>query len=174
MSKRKGISQKMLRINLSREDLLKVALVGGTVIFLAGCNQMIAPNLQNEGTASPIETRPSLASPTEGNTQMTPSLPTPADIGLQNLIDKAITDLAQRLTISANEIILLEATSVVWPDSSLGCPQEGMAYAQVLTPGYLIRLESGNHEFEYHASKGTHIFYCENPSSPILGTPANT
>jgi hypothetical protein len=100
---------------------------------------------------------------------MTPS--PPADPGLQSLINMAITDLAQRLGVPANEIVLLEATSVVWPDGSLGCPQEGMVYAQVLTPGYLIRLQAGIQEFEYHASKGTTVIYCENPSSPVPGTP---
>jgi hypothetical protein len=104
---------------------------------------------------------------------MSPSLPTSADSGLQDLIDKAIADLAQRLAVPVNEIVLLEATSVVWPDASLGCPQEGMLYAQVLTPGYLIRLESGNHEFEYHASKRTYMIYCENPTPPIPGTSAD-
>lgn len=104
---------------------------------------------------------------------MTPSLPTPADSGLQNLIDKATADLAQRLTISANEIILLEAMSVVWPDSSLGCPQEGMAYAQVLTPGYLIRLEYAGNKFEYHAGKDASITYCTNPTPPVQGTPGD-
>lgn len=102
---------------------------------------------------------------------MTPSLP--ADAALQNLIDKAIVDLAQRLSISANEIVLLEATSVVWPDGSLGCPQEGMVYAQVLTPGYLIRLRSGVQEFEYHASRDTTVIYCENPTPPVPGTPSD-
>ncbi len=105
---------------------------------------------------------------------MTPSLSIPADAGLQNLIDKAITDLAQRLSISVNEIILLEAISVTWPDASLGCPQEGMEYAQVLTPGYLIRLKSGDQTFEYHASQGTTIIHCENPMPPVPGTPENT
>ena len=102
---------------------------------------------------------------------MTPTLP--AEAGLQFLIDKSMADLAQRLAVSINEIILLEATSVVWLDSSLGCPQEGMAYAQVLTPGYLIRLRSGDQEFEYHASRGTEVVYCENPMPPVEGTPGD-
>jgi hypothetical protein len=105
---------------------------------------------------------------------MTPSFPTPVEPNLQNLIDKAIADLAQRLTISPNEVILVEATSVVWPDSSLGCPQKGMVYAQVLTPGYLIRLDSGNQQYEYHAGKGTSVIYCEHPTPPLSGTPENT
>jgi len=35
-----------------------------------------------------------------------------------------------------------------WPDSSLGCPQRGMNYMQVLTDGYVVKLKSGNHVHE--------------------------
>lgn len=97
----------------------------------------------------------------------------PADPRLQNLIEKAKADLAQRLSVPIDEIAVLEATTVTWPDGSLGCPQEGMVYAQVLTPGYLIRLQSGAQEFEYHASKGTTLIFCENPTPPVAGTPPN-
>lgn len=103
-----------------------------------------------------------------------PTSPLPVDAGLQNLIEKARADLANRLTVSANEISLVEATSVTWPDSSLGCPQEGMVYTQVLTPGYLILLEQGGNTFEYHASSGDTIVTCDNPSPPVPGSPGNT
>ncbi len=105
---------------------------------------------------------------------MTPSPSTPTASGLQNLIEKAKENLAQRLSISVTQISLVEATEVVWPDSSLGCPQEGMAYAQVLTPGYLILLEYSGTTFEYHASKGNYVITCVNPSPPFPGTPDNT
>jgi hypothetical protein len=102
---------------------------------------------------------------------MTPSTSPPAASGKQNLIAKAREDLAQRLSISISRIILVEAKEVVWPDSSLGCPQPGMAYAQVLTPGYLIVLSAGDIEYEYHASRGAEVIYCENPNPPVPGTP---
>ncbi|HEX5838414.1 MAG TPA: hypothetical protein VFY26_11335 [Anaerolineales bacterium] len=102
---------------------------------------------------------------------MIPSMP--ADPTLQHLIEAAKADLAQRLSVTATEIVLAEASSVVWPDGSLGCPKEGMQYAQVLTPGYLIRLQSEDRIFEYHASKGTTVIYCENPSPPVEGTPGD-
>ena len=108
---------------------------------------------------------------TEGEIEMTPSTLDPV---LQTLLDQAIADLTQRLAISADQILLVEARSVTWPDSSLGCPQEGMAYTQVLTPGYLIRLQAGDQEYEYHASSGTTLVYCENPASPVPGEPGNT
>jgi hypothetical protein len=93
---------------------------------------------------------------------------------LQDLIGKAIADLANRLSIPADEISLVEATPVVWPDSSLGCPEKGMAYAQVLTPGYLVLLEHGDMRYEYHSSLKGPVTYCPNPTPPVPGTPGNT
>lgn len=161
----------MLKINRTGEALLRVALLGGILFFLAGCSQRIAPDLQNVGTASPIEPRPSLASPTEGDTQMTPSQPTPADPSLQSLIEKAKEDLAQRLSISVTQINLVEFTEVEWSDSSLGCPQPGMDYLQVITPGHLILLEVNAQIYEYHSNRATYFVYCENQNPPIIPKP---
>jgi hypothetical protein len=105
---------------------------------------------------------------------MTPSLQAPLAPGLQGLVDRSKNDLAQRLSIPTDEIVLLETASVTWPDSSLGCPQEGMAYAQVLIHGYLIRLQVGNTEYEYHAGKSSTIIYCQNPVHPVPGMPGDT
>lgn len=131
----------------------------------AGCQ----PNFIDADSHVTTTSTPTLTGLTQEQTTPFPTIPSEA--GMQDLINKAMTDLAQRLAISVDEIILLEAKSVVWPDGSLGCPEEGMQYAQVLTPGYLIRLQSGDQEYEYHASKGTTVIYCENPTSPVPGTP---
>lgn len=130
------------------------------------------PEIPLSTVADPASTLIPVSSP-QGDPQMTPSPTLPANAGLQGLIDNAISDLAQRLSIPVTQIKLVEAAPVVWPDSSLGCPQEGMLYVQVLTPGYLIRLESGNQEFEYHANRGTYVIFCENPTPPVPGTPAD-
>ncbi len=90
------------------------------------------------------------------------------------LIEKAKEDLAQRLSIPTSDISLSDAKDVIWPDSSLGCPQEGMLYAQVLTPGYLIKLKYDEREFEYHTGRESSLTYCENPLPPVEGTPYNT
>ena len=138
-------------------------------IFIIGCQaKAVDPETPLDSTSMPV-TPPDQG----GTTQMSPSIPTPADAGLQELIEKAKADLAQRLSVPANKIMLVEATSVVWPDASLGCPQEGMVYAQVLTPGYLIRLMYKNQQFEYHASRGIEVIYCENPTPPVPGTPGD-
>ena len=99
---------------------------------------------------------------------------TPIAPGLQALVEKAKTDLAARLSIPVIEISLKEAEGVIWPDSSLGCPQKGMAYAEVLTPGYLILLEYADRKYEYHAGKGPEVYYCPNPTPPVPGIPGDT
>jgi hypothetical protein len=116
--------------------------------------------------SQPIAQEP-LVLPTQGdNSQMTPIAP-----GLQDLVEKSKEDLAKRLSITVAEINLAEAAEVIWPDSSLGCPQEGMLYTQVLTPGYLILLEYANNKYEYHAGRGPDFIFCTNPTLPLPGAP---
>ncbi len=103
-------------------------------------------------------------------TQMNPSLPTPSASGLEGLIEKAKEDLAHRLSISLDQISLVEATGVVWPDSSMGCPQPGMLYKQVPEDGTLIILRVEGITYEYHNGGNRGLFLCEkknkNPNPP--------
>lgn len=121
----------------------------------------------------PVSPQPNLT-PTLENPEMTPPNPGFPNANLDTLIGEAIQDLAQRLGIEEDQIIVLEAKEVVWSNGSLGCPQPGMVYADVLTPGYLIRLSANNLVFEYHASRGTQLIYCPNPQPPASGEPGNT
>lgn len=44
----------------------------------------------------------------------------------------------------------VEATE--WPDSSLGCPQPGMSYLQVITPGHVVRFAGSGGPHEVHVA----------------------
>jgi hypothetical protein len=48
------------------------------------------------------------------------------------------------------EVVLVSSEYVDWPDTSLGNPTGEMFYAQVITPGFKIVLESGGQQYEYH------------------------
>ena len=61
--------------------------------------------------------------------------------------------LGTRLGISTDAIDTLSVESVTWPDACLGIESEGLMCAQVLTPGYRIRLEVAGTEYEYRSNR---------------------
>jgi hypothetical protein len=81
----------------------------------------------------------------------------PPDAAL--LVAQAQADAATRTGTAATSWTVVEVRPVDWPDGSLGCPQKGMWYIQVITPGYLIKLEFAGRILEYHASR-TRAAYC--------------
>ncbi len=88
----------------------------------------------------------------------------PVEPGLETLVATARADLARRLGVPVEQIEVLEARSVTWPDGSLGCPQPGMRYTQVLVDGALIRLLAGGKVYEYHSGGSRAPFLCEQPA----------
>ncbi len=76
-------------------------------------------------------------------------------------LEQARADLAERLGVPVDEITLVSSEEVTWPDSSLGCPQPGMMYAQVLTSGSRITLSAGGRTYEYHSGGQRAPFLCE-------------
>lgn len=81
------------------------------------------------------------------------------------LVEKAKQDLSTRVGISPRDIAVKSVEAVQWRDGSLGCPQPGMGYITVITPGYLIRLEAQGQAYEYHTSLDT-VVWCKDPQAP--------
>jgi hypothetical protein len=79
----------------------------------------------------------------------------------------AMADLGRRLGMDPSAITLLAVEDVTWSDSSLGCPESGMAYMQVLTPGQRIQLGADGQVYEYHGGRTGMPRYCERPEPPI-------
>jgi hypothetical protein len=77
------------------------------------------------------------------------------------LVILAKEDLAERLGVTLDQIELLSFEEVVWPDASLGCPQPGMAYIQMLQDGALIRLSAKGQMYDYHSGGNRGVFLCE-------------
>jgi hypothetical protein len=81
--------------------------------------------------------------------------------GLEPFVNQAVADLVNRVGVKAEEILVQEAKSMVWPDAGLGCPQPGMSYKQVQEEGYLIQLVIGKQTYAYHGGGGQAPFLCE-------------
>lgn len=152
---------------------IRFAVIGYLIFILTACTQVANPNVSNDMTPSPSASTPTALIPAQAgdSTPMFPNSLTPSASNPENLIEKARGDLAQRLAISTDQIQLVEATEVEWSDSSLGCPQPGMSYLEVITPGYRILLEANETQYEYHSNRNAYVVFCENTNPPVLPTP---
>lgn len=111
--------------------------------------------------------------PTPEPTMSDPSTPD-VDPGLQSFVEVAVEDLAGRLGVQAGDIRIVSAEAVSWGDTSLGCPQPGMRYAQVVTDGTQIVLEHDGDRYDYHSGGDRTPFLCEQPSAPTSPTKSPT
>ena len=97
----------------------------------------------------------------------TPALPidtpaAPANDPVPGDIETAARKLlADELGADEGDFRLDSSEGVGWSDASLGCPQEGYAYAQVLTPGYKLVFDHAGTSYAVHTnSDGSHMVIC--------------
>ena len=90
--------------------------------------------------------------------------------GSQELAEKEILalvkeDLASRKGFDVEEIGHPSVEEMTWGDTSLGCPEEGMMYAEVETPGYRILLAIGGpasiEQFDYRTDLVGNFVLCQ-------------
>ena len=82
------------------------------------------------------------------------------DVALM-IVEQVRAEAAHRAGVALTETHILRVEAREWSDASLGCPQPGRQYAQVVTPGYLVVAWAANHELEYHTDTGHTIVLCE-------------
>ena len=93
--------------------------------------------------------------------------------GAADQVRLAREDLAGRLglTPASEAIRLVSVEPVQWSDASLGCPQPGIMYAEVITPGYLVVLEARGEEYRYHTDLERLVVLCEARGASGVGPP---
>jgi hypothetical protein len=132
-------------------DYLLIALI---LVLLVGCQPVDGVSTSEPASpSSPVND----AGTDTMQPPMTSSTPGPA---AQELVLQAKEKLAKKLGISVEEIFLFSVEAVEWPDASLGCPQTGMAYAQVITPGYRILLEANGQVYSFHTDEANQVVLC--------------
>jgi hypothetical protein len=74
----------------------------------------------------------------------------------------ALATASEQLGVPTDALVVTAAVQQTWPDSSLGCPQPGLAYSQVVTPGWLITVDTvdGAAEVEVHTDRGSRGVIC--------------
>ncbi len=83
---------------------------------------------------------------------VTPDAPVIAPAAYPPAVVAAINDLSKRTGIPAEEIVLVTAEDMQWNDSCLGLAAPDEMCLQVITPGFLIILEAGGIQYEYHTN----------------------
>ena len=99
------------------------------------------------------------ASITQGCTPMSTEPSAPHGIGAE-LLSAMRSDAARRAGTADSAVRVESVQPVTWPDASIGCPQPGMAYAQVLVPGWRLTLDAAGRRFDYHAARGGRWLHC--------------
>ena len=84
--------------------------------------------------------------------QATAEVPDQQPATSNELQSRARMVLAARLSVPAESLTLINDEAVQWPDASLGCPQGGMMYAQVITPGRRMTFRHNENTYEVHTA----------------------
>lgn len=100
------------------------------------------------------------ASPSATVTPVSPSPQLPAEPSARQAVEAALTDAARRLNVPQAQLRVEQVDARDWPDTSLGCPQPGMMYAQVITPGYLAVISGAGRRLEYHTDTRGRVVLC--------------
>ncbi len=100
---------------------------------------------------------PPTVAPAAGGERQSPASPTTTPPAATPTAEPAAVEavrreLADRLGVAASRLKAVSVEPVAWPDASLGCPQEGYAYAQVVTPGYRVVMEHDGQRYTYHTN----------------------
>ena len=75
----------------------------------------------------------------------------------EEAIEIAREALQEKAGVSLASVRVRRAEAVEWPDSSLGCPEEGKVYGQVVTPGYRLLMEAEGKLYRVHVGGGEAI-----------------
>lgn len=162
--------------------------LGGLILGLVACAAP-SPGL-SPLAADPVHdgvSRSPLPVPAEPGAALSP-LPEPAEpeTGLSPLPEPSpaspvesgglfsaawLAQVAKALSVTPETLRVVTAEPVEWPDTSLGCPQPGMMYAQVITPGWRVLLQTDQGlSYEVHTGRQpAHFVICS--SEQPRGTP---
>lgn len=79
----------------------------------------------------------------------------------EHIAELVLQDAASQLGVDLSSLSITTIEAVEWPDSALGCPEEGGVYAQVISPGYLIIVTNGAQTLEYHTGLNDAFVICQ-------------
>jgi hypothetical protein len=84
-------------------------------------------------------------------------------------VNAAIEDLAARLKIPVEEVVVISHNEKTWRDTAMGCERVGVKISEVMTKGSeLVLIADGQRHF-YQARPGASYQYCVTPATKKRG-----
>ena len=138
-------------------------------VLLTSCSQLRAVPISP--TPSPLPAPKPESFPSPQATRVSPVTGSGDLTAADTAVRAAISDAASRLKVASDTIQVVSVSATDWSDTSLGCPQPGMAYIQILMKGHRIQLKAGDRVYVYHSGERQAPFLCENPTGPASVEP---
>ena len=71
-----------------------------------------------------------------------------------------VADAARRFKVAESAVVLARAEQVTWSDGSLGCPEPGRMYTQMLVPGFRVTATTTAGQMLYHTDTRGNVVTC--------------
>jgi hypothetical protein len=71
-----------------------------------------------------------------------------------------VADAAKRFGVADTAVVLTRAEKVTWNDASLGCPEPGQVYAQMLVEGFRVVAKTPAGSLTYNTDGGGKVVSC--------------
>jgi hypothetical protein len=139
----------------------------GLVVLATACRSTSAMPDNSKSGEIPLLSTPKPVDATD-EPAASPTADSPSPAAQQKMVDLSRENLSQMLKISIDQIVTVKVESAIWPDASLGCPKKGVAYIQVLTPGFLVRLEAEGEQYLYHTDESEAVILCMRDTLPVF------
>jgi hypothetical protein len=71
-----------------------------------------------------------------------------------------VADAAKRFKVTEDAVVLTRAEQLTWSDGSLGCPEPGRMYTQMLVAGFRVVAKTSAGELTYHTDSRGNAVSC--------------
>lgn len=124
-------------------------------LSIAACGQV------SDGASDPSTSTQPLVESTTTTTPPDSTTTTSSEV-TDDLLDTIVADAAERTSVDPDEVEIISMTEETFNDSSLGCPEPGQVYTQVITPGHIVIVQAGGAELDYRVGAQPKTFkLCE-------------
>ena len=70
----------------------------------------------------------------------------------KSVLDPILADAASRSGVAVDKLVVVTALSITWSDGSMGCPEPGQVYTQVILEGYRVSIRADTTTYDYRGA----------------------